>query len=59
MLNPITAGDATTGGWLTDNVGYACSCADCTALGYGCSYSALDACGNASYAFNAYYQAQG
>jgi hypothetical protein len=46
-------------GRLADNVGYACSCADCTVLGYGCKCGALDARGNASYAFNAYYQAQG
>ncbi|XP_066335549.1 glucan endo-1,3-beta-glucosidase 8-like isoform X1 [Miscanthus floridulus] len=58
VLNPISAGDAMDGR-LADNVGYACSRADCTALGYGCSCGALDARGNASYAFNAYYQAQG
>ncbi|XP_062197696.1 glucan endo-1,3-beta-glucosidase 8-like [Phragmites australis] len=55
VLNP-NAGDTSR---LADNVGYACSRADCTALGYGCSCGALDAQGNASYAFNAYYQAQG
>ncbi|NP_001140660.1 Glucan endo-1,3-beta-glucosidase 8 isoform 1 precursor [Zea mays] len=56
VLNPISiAGD----GRLADNVAYACSRADCTALGYGCSCGALDPRGNASYAFNAYYQAQG
>lgn len=44
---------------LADNVGYACSRADCTALGFGCSCGTLDAAGNASYAFNVYYQAQG
>ncbi|KAG0530349.1 hypothetical protein BDA96_05G178200 [Sorghum bicolor] len=64
VLNHISAGggddgDATAGGRVADNVGYACSRADCTALGYGCSCGALDARGNASYAFNAYYQAQG
>ena len=59
MLNPISAGDVRAGGRLVDNVGYACSCADCTALGYGCSCGALDACGNTSYAFNAYYQVHG
>ena len=59
MLNPISAGDVRAGGRLADNVGYACSCADCTALGYGGSCGALDACGNASYAFNAYYQVHG
>ncbi|BAT14580.1 Os11g0577800, partial [Oryza sativa Japonica Group] len=57
VLNPnVTDDDA---GRLADNVGYACSHSDCTALGYGCSCGALDARGNASYAFNVYYQAQG
>ncbi|EAZ18823.1 hypothetical protein OsJ_34360 [Oryza sativa Japonica Group] len=57
VLNPnVTDYDA---GRLADNVGYACSHSDCTALGYGCSCGALDARGNASYAFNVYYQAQG
>ena len=59
MLNPDAAGD-NAAGRVADNVGYACGRADCTALGYGCSCGgALDARGNASYAFNAYYQAQG
>ncbi|KAG9152728.1 hypothetical protein Leryth_023472 [Lithospermum erythrorhizon] len=43
---------------LADNIDYACSYADCTALGYGASCSGLDTAGNASYAFNAYFQAQ-
>ncbi|CAM0873824.1 unnamed protein product [Alopecurus aequalis] len=55
VLNP----NATNTTALADNVGYACSRADCTALGYDCSCGALDAAGNASYAFNVYYQAQG
>ncbi|KAG8090033.1 hypothetical protein GUJ93_ZPchr0011g26971 [Zizania palustris] len=55
VLNP----NATDASRLADNVGYACSRADCTALGYGCSCGGLDARGNASYAFNVYYQAQG
>ncbi|TKW01316.1 hypothetical protein SEVIR_8G171800v4 [Setaria viridis] len=59
VLNP----DAAAGGddRLAGNVGYACGRADCTPLGYGCSCGggALDARGNASYAFNAYYQSQG
>uniref|UniRef100_A0A0D9XTH8 glucan endo-1,3-beta-D-glucosidase n=1 Tax=Leersia perrieri TaxID=77586 RepID=A0A0D9XTH8_9ORYZ len=46
-------------GRVADNVGYACAHADCTALGLGCSCGGLDARGNASYAFNVYYQAQG
>ncbi|KAL6654041.1 hypothetical protein ACP70R_007506 [Stipagrostis hirtigluma subsp. patula] len=57
VLDPSAAADD---GRVADNVGYACARADCTALGYGCSCGgALDARGNASYAFNAYYQAQG
>ena len=55
VLNP----NATNTTALADNVGYACSRADCTAMGYGCSCGALDAAANASYAFNVYYQAQG
>ncbi|KAM7505618.1 hypothetical protein LguiB_004522 [Lonicera macranthoides] len=43
---------------LADNINFACTFADCTALGYGSSCNSLDANGNASYAFNAYYQAQ-
>ncbi|GJN04550.1 hypothetical protein PR202_ga22109 [Eleusine coracana subsp. coracana] len=63
VLNPnanTTDGDAAgSNNKLADNVGYACGRADCTPLGQGCSCGALDAAGNASYAFNAYYQAQG
>ena len=62
VLNPdaAAAGDGDAAGRVADSVGYACGRADCTALGYGCSCGgALDARGNASYAFNAYYQAQG
>ncbi|OIW12283.1 hypothetical protein TanjilG_06072 [Lupinus angustifolius] len=43
---------------LADNINYACTYADCTALGYGSSCNNLDANGNASYAFNMYYQVQ-
>ncbi|GMH13775.1 hypothetical protein Nepgr_015616 [Nepenthes gracilis] len=38
------------------SISYACSYADCTSLGYGSSCGALDAAGNASYAYNMYYQ---
>lgn len=43
---------------LADNINYACTFGDCTALGYGSSCNNLDANGNASYAFNMYYQVQ-
>ncbi|CAN6287349.1 unnamed protein product [Urochloa humidicola] len=45
-------------GRIADSVAYACSFADCTALGYGSSCNGLDAVGNASYAFNMYFQTQ-
>ncbi|WOL19230.1 hypothetical protein Cni_G28028 [Canna indica] len=44
---------------LTDlpaSIDYACTYSDCTALGYGSSCNHLDLHGNASYAFNMYYQ---
>lgn len=37
-------------------MGYACSSADCTSLGWGRSCDDLDARGNVSYAFNMFYQ---
>lgn len=43
---------------LAANIDYACTFSDCTALGYGSSCNSLDAQGNASYAFNMYFQAQ-
>ncbi|XP_031499972.1 glucan endo-1,3-beta-glucosidase 8-like [Nymphaea colorata] len=43
---------------LGKNVEYACTNADCTPLGYGSSCGNLDVQGNASYAFNIYYQTQ-
>ncbi|KAL1815059.1 hypothetical protein ACET3Z_017633 [Daucus carota] len=43
---------------LAENIDYACTFADCTTLGYGSSCNGLDAYGNASYAFNAYFQVQ-
>ncbi|WVZ13821.1 hypothetical protein V8G54_011387 [Vigna mungo] len=54
MFNP----DAQNLSKLADNINYACTLADCTALGYGSSCNNLDANGNASYAFNIYYQTQ-
>lgn len=41
---------------LPKSVDYACSLSDCTALGYGSSCNHLSVVGNASYAFNMYYQ---
>ncbi|XP_060213436.1 glucan endo-1,3-beta-glucosidase 8-like isoform X1 [Lycium barbarum] len=41
---------------LGKSIDYACSLSDCTALGYGSSCNHLSAQGNASYAFNMYYQ---
>ncbi|KAL2553983.1 O-Glycosyl hydrolase family 17 protein [Forsythia ovata] len=41
---------------LARNIDYACSLSDCTALGYGSSCNNLSVQGNASYAFNMYYQ---
>lgn len=35
---------------------YACANADCTSLGYGCSCDNLNLAGNASFAFNQYFQ---
>lgn len=41
---------------MPQSLSRACTYADCTALGYGSSCNGLDARGNASYAFNMYYQ---
>ncbi|KAA8523083.1 hypothetical protein F0562_009506 [Nyssa sinensis] len=41
---------------LPKSIDYACSQSDCTALGYGSSCNHLTVQGNASYAFNMYYQ---
>jgi len=46
------------GSRIGDSVTYACTFADCTALGYGSSCNGKDAAGNASYAFNMYFQTQ-
>ncbi|KAL5064988.1 hypothetical protein RYX36_026725 [Vicia faba] len=42
--------------YLANSIDYACSLSDCTALGYGSSCNGLSLEGNASYAFNMYYQ---
>ncbi|XP_072999460.1 glucan endo-1,3-beta-glucosidase 8-like [Typha latifolia] len=54
VLNP----NSTDLSKLADNVNFACTYADCTSLGYGSTCNNLDANGNASYAFNMYYQTQ-
>ncbi|KAF3650367.1 Glucan endo-1,3-beta-glucosidase 5 [Capsicum annuum] len=54
ILKPHPQKDAQT--YLAKSVDYACSLSDCTALGYGSSCNHLNAQGNASYAFNMYYQ---
>ncbi|XP_021903141.1 glucan endo-1,3-beta-glucosidase 8 [Carica papaya] len=41
---------------LPKSIDYACTLSDCTALGYGSSCNHLSMQGNASYAFNMYYQ---
>ncbi|KAI4341172.1 hypothetical protein MLD38_025929 [Melastoma candidum] len=54
VLNP----DAKDVPKLDDNINYACTRADCTALTPGSSCSGLDAHASGSYAFNSYYQIQ-
>ncbi|CAN1190473.1 Glucan endo-1,3-beta-glucosidase 8 [Linum perenne] len=55
MFNAADGSDVSK---LADNINYACTFSDCTALGYGSSCNGLDANANASYAFNMYYQVQ-
>ena len=43
---------------LGESITYACTFSDCTSLGYGSSCNGLDATGNASYAFNMFFQVQ-
>lgn len=43
---------------VPDDLSYACSLGDCTALGYGSSCNHLDYYGNISYAYNMYFQMQ-
>ncbi|CAN4124288.1 unnamed protein product [Withania somnifera] len=54
ILKPHLQKDAQT--YLAKSIDYACSHSDCTSLGYGSSCNHLSAQGNASYAFNMYYQ---
>ncbi|KAK1413923.1 hypothetical protein QVD17_29660 [Tagetes erecta] len=44
---------------LAKEIDYACSLSDCTSLGFGSSCNHLSVEGNASYAFNMYYQLHG
>lgn len=48
--------DATNLDDLAHSIDYACTKSDCTALGYGSTCNNLSLQGNASYAFNMYYQ---
>ncbi|KAF3331161.1 glucan endo-1,3-beta-glucosidase 8-like protein [Carex littledalei] len=43
---------------IGDDISWACTYSDCTALGYGSTCNGMDANGNASYAFNMYFQVQ-
>ncbi|XP_014493658.1 glucan endo-1,3-beta-glucosidase 8 isoform X1 [Vigna radiata var. radiata] len=52
ILNP----DVTDFDGLAGSIDYACTFSDCTSLGYGSSCNYLSLQGNASYAFNMYYQ---
>ncbi|KAK6132461.1 hypothetical protein DH2020_033761 [Rehmannia glutinosa] len=54
VLNPRRLKDGKE--FLAGNIDYACSLSDCTALGYGSSCNHLSVQGNATYAFNMYYQ---
>ncbi|KAI4988306.1 hypothetical protein ZWY2020_029936 [Hordeum vulgare] len=57
VVNPKASRDD-VGKLLDAKIDYACSNADCTTLGYDSTCNGMDAKGNASYAFNAYYQVQ-
>ncbi|XP_058108778.1 glucan endo-1,3-beta-glucosidase 5-like [Magnolia sinica] len=52
----MSPGASVTDPNVLGGINFACTYADCTSLGYGSSCNGLDAMGNASYAFNAYYQ---
>ncbi|KAG6498935.1 glucan endo-1,3-beta-glucosidase 8-like [Zingiber officinale] len=55
VFDPNGGGNIST---LGDQITFACTYSDCTSLGYGSSCNGLDTNGNASYAFNMYYQVQ-
>ncbi|KAL6005025.1 hypothetical protein ACLOJK_005584 [Asimina triloba] len=52
----ILSPDATDLTKFPGSITYACTFSDCTAMGFGSSCNNLDIYGNASYAFNMYYQ---
>ncbi|GMI68634.1 hypothetical protein like AT5G64790 [Hibiscus trionum] len=52
----VLASYATDQDLINDQLGWACSKSDCTALQDGASCSSLEPKGKASYAFNSYYQ---
>ncbi|XP_072951130.1 glucan endo-1,3-beta-glucosidase 8-like [Typha angustifolia] len=54
VFNPNAKDTSKLGG----NIDFACQYSDCTALEYGSTCNGLDANGNASYAFNMYFQVQ-
>lgn len=54
VFNPSASPSVLT--QLPDSITYACTHGDCTSLGFGSSCNSLDYQGNASYAFNSYYQ---
>jgi Glycosyl hydrolases family 17/X8 domain len=43
---------------IGDDITWACTYSDCTSLGYGSTCNGMDTNGNASYAFNMYFQVQ-
>ncbi|RDX69144.1 Glucan endo-1,3-beta-glucosidase 8, partial [Mucuna pruriens] len=52
----VLSGDVKNFSLLPSALDYACAGADCTSLGFGCSCENQDLPGNASYAFNQYFQ---
>ncbi|KAF5196251.1 Glucan endo-1,3-beta-glucosidase [Thalictrum thalictroides] len=55
----ILRSDAKNETLIEETIKYACNYGDCTPLGMGCSCGNLDAAGNASFAYNVYYQTMG
>lgn len=50
------SGDVKNMSLVPSALDYACDGSDCTSLGFGCSCEKLDLAGNASFAFNQYFQ---